>query len=123
MLDTMKIAEAVKDYLIDLAINDRLPLDMTEISEYGIEEAIKSALPTKRDEIIAKASELLAYDSEISTEEMIKRIVKCKDENEIIDYIDGVDVWEKVEYSFTCEQFLEQIGYDEKAFKKKPKKK
>ena len=122
-MNTMKIAEAVKAHLVNLTINDKLPMDMTDLSEFGIEKVIKKAIkeqtPSKRQIMIDKAEQFLAYDNEVSTAEMIELIDKCEDENEIIDYIDGVSVWEKVEFSFTCEQFLEQIDFVAKDFYKK----
>ena len=71
-------------------------------------EYIKSKEPTKEQKRIDKASELLTGDSDIK--EQIKLIEACEDENEIIDYIEGVTVWEKVEFSFTAKQFLEYIS-------------
>jgi hypothetical protein len=49
-------------------------------------------------------------DGEISTREMIKRIMEYEDGGQFIDYVDGVVVWEKTEYSFTCDAFIDQIS-------------
>jgi hypothetical protein len=61
---------------------------------------------------IREANNLLSQ-GEISTEEMIINIIKARENNPLIDYVEGVVVWEKVEFEFTCEQFLEYIGYTE----------
>ena len=42
---------------------------------------------------------------------MVDLIKNNPDQNQLIDYIDGVDVWEKVEFEFTCKEFIENIGY------------
>lgn len=66
---------------------------------------------TKLQLAIEKAGEYLVPDGGTQVEDMVKLIVNNPDENEIIDYIDGVTVWEKVEYSFTVKQFIELIDY------------
>lgn len=109
---TMKIAKAVKAYLVNLAIKDELPTDLNELSIVDLGVVIKKELPSKKEQIIERASHLLA-DGELSIEEMVKAIADNKDEYQIIDYVEGVNVWEKVEYSFTCKQFLDEIDYTE----------
>jgi hypothetical protein len=106
-----KIAQAVKDYIVALAINDELPMDLNDLSVEALEEVIKSQLPTSKEKAIDKASELLSYDSHEELVSMVEAIANHEDQTELIDYVDGVCVWEKVELEFTCEQFLEQIGY------------
>jgi hypothetical protein len=105
-----KIAQAVKDYLVALAINDELPMDMTQLSIEGLEKAIQTTLPTPKEQALELASHYLC-DGDLTIEEMVDAIYTHEDENELIDYVDGVTVWEKVEYSFTCEQFIQEIGY------------
>jgi hypothetical protein len=105
-----KIAQAVKDYLVDLAINDKLPMDMTQLSIEGLEKAIKTALPTEEENAIELAMHYLC-DGDISTEEMVEAIANHEDQKDLIDNVEGVVVWEKVELSFTCEDFLREIGY------------
>lgn len=105
-----KIAQAVKDYLVALAINDELPMDMTQLSIEGLEKAIQTALPTEEDKAIELAMHYLC-DGDISTEEMVDAIANHEDQSDMIDNVEGVVVWEKVEWSFTCEDFLREIGY------------
>ena len=50
-------------------------------------------------------------DGDLSTREMIEAIANHEDQYDMIDNVEGVVVWEKVEYSFTCEQFLQEIGW------------
>jgi len=123
-----KIAVAVKDYLVKLAIEDKLPQDLTQLSITKLEKVIEKVLPSKREEIIARASDMLCSgtfykdekrdaDDSLSVEEMVQLIAENEDENEIIDYIEGVIVWEKIEYSFTAEQFCEHIGFTNDFYK------
>lgn len=50
-------------------------------------------------------------DGDISTKEMVEAIYNHKDQNDMIDNVEGVIVWEKVENTFNCAEFLEQIDY------------
>ena len=75
-----------------------------------IEEFLSSD-EAKAEKRMDAANELLCPDDDKTIEEMVALI---EEENKVnpdqtIDYIDGVNVWEKVEYSFTCRSFLEHI--------------
>ncbi len=109
-MNTKKIAEAVKQYLIDLTIADELPMDMTQLSLSKLETAIEKVLPTPREKAIELASHYLS-SGDLSTEEMVEAIYNHENEHDLIDDVEGVVVWEKVEYSFTCKQFILEIGY------------
>lgn len=105
-----KIAQAVKDYLVSLAINDELPMDMTQLSVSKLAKVIEKQLPSDEDKAIELASHYLS-DGDLSTKEMVEAIANHEDQYDMIDNVEGVVVWEKVEWSFTCEQFLQEIGY------------
>ena len=95
-MNTKKIAEAVKEHLVALAIADKLPSDLTQLSISKLEKAIKSAIPTEREIMIDRASHLLS-DGDISTEEMCDAIANHEDQYDLIDNVEGVVVWQKVE--------------------------
>jgi hypothetical protein len=109
----LNIACAIKEYLIDLAVNDKLPMDMTELDEMAIFDTIKKNLPTAEDEAIAEAEHYLS-DSVLSTKEQIEAIAKQaeKDGSVMIDDVEGVVVWEPLERRFDCDTFLLAIGWD-----------
>ena len=109
-MQTNKIAQAVKDYIVDLAINDNLPMDLNQLDVEALEKVIKSQLPTDEENAIDLASHYLS-DGELSTEEMVEAIANHENQSDMIDNVEGVVVWEKVEWSFTCEDFLNEIGY------------
>jgi hypothetical protein len=110
-MQTTKIAQAVKDYLVALAVNDELPMDMTQLSVEGLEKAIQTALPSETDRQVSEAEHYLCDDDDMSTLEMIEAIADHEDQSDLIDNVEGVVVWEKVEGSITCQDFLEMIGY------------
>jgi hypothetical protein len=62
--------------------------------------------------IIEKAGQLLSAETDEEIVEMINIIKDTPEQETIIDYIDGVNVWQKVEYEFNCKEFLEAIGYE-----------
>jgi hypothetical protein len=66
---------------------------------------------------LAKASLYLIFEDEAELIGMVKVIINHEDENKLIDYVDGVQVWEKVELGFTCKQFCKEIDYTGKQFK------
>lgn len=111
------IAKAVKDYLITLAIADKLPLDMTQLETDSLEEVIQSAIDNDDEDVVknAEAYELagnyLVGDGEQTIEEMVELIAANEDQDSLIDYVKGVEVWEKVEFEFTCKYFLNLINY------------
>ena len=108
-MNTAKIAKAVKNYLVDLAINDKLPLDLTMLSQIDLESVIKLASPSVEEEAVELASHYLS-DGDLSTEEMVDAISNHEDPTDLIDNVKGVVVWQQVENTFTCEEFLKLIG-------------
>jgi hypothetical protein len=110
-MNVENLAQDIKDYLIDLAINDKLPMDLNDLDVDAFETIIKEHLPTDKDKMLAKADEYLCPDDDMSLEEMVEAIANHFDKSELIDYVHGVVTWEKVELEFTCQQFLDMIGY------------
>jgi len=56
------------------------------------------------------AGEYLSANAENDIPTMVKLIKENPNQNQLIDYVDGVDVWEKVEFEFTCKEFLKLIS-------------
>jgi len=110
-MKTNEIAQAVKDYIVDLAVNDKLPMDLTQLSTDELEEVIKSKLPTKEEERIERASHYLCEDDEFTIADQLALIDAQAeiDDNVMLDHVDNVIVWEKVEYSFTVSSFLDEV--------------
>lgn len=106
-MNTEKIASVVKQYLIDLAVNDKLPMDLTLLNEKELASHISREM--SEDEVIEKASHLLS-DGELSIEEMIEAISNHENQDDYIDNVEGVVVWEKVSNAYTCYEFLDEIG-------------
>ena len=116
-MNVQETAEAIKDYLINLALTDRLPLDMTLLSTQDLISVIQGTMPTERQRIIEAASHYLS-DGDLTTAEMIEAIAKHDDETDLIDNLEGVVVWQKVENSFTCEDFLNFILFNDAFYDK-----
>ncbi len=96
---------------IDEIIEDKeCPFD-AETEEY-------ENLSFKERVLLNKATKYLIYSDENELISMVKAIINHEDENELIDYIDEVQVWEKVELTFTCKQFCEEIDYSGEELKK-----
>jgi hypothetical protein len=60
---------------------------------------------------VKKAMKLLSCDEGFEgVRKMVELIKKNKNHDELIDYIDGVQVWQKIEFQFTCKEFIELIS-------------
>jgi len=59
---------------------------------------------------ISLAGEILSADDDTEVEKMIKLILKSKDQNNFIDNVNGVEVWDKVQYEFSVKDFLNYIN-------------
>lgn len=108
-MKSLEIAKSVKEYLVKLAVEDKLPMDLTLLDEKQIAEIIAEHLPTKMDSVIEAASHYLS-DADLSIAEQIEAIKNHSDMDDFIDQVEGVLVWAKVEYTFSCDEFLDLIG-------------
>ena len=105
-------AQAIKEHLIQLAADDKLPLDMTELDATFIVDIIEKHQPTARDKAIEHATHYLS-DTFVSVEEQVEAIAQQAEEDgsEMIDNVEGVLVWEPLEELFDCDEFLQMIGW------------
>ena len=76
-------------------------------------------LTKKEKAILSSASEYLSVDEEDDLIFMVASIVNNEDQDELIDNIEGVCVWQKVEFEFTAKEFCELIGCTGTEFKTK----
>lgn len=111
MKTTTKTTDELKKFLKAKA--KELKSDFNDVPEWVINasaEFFDSKQPTKEQRKIEIAERFLSGSSELSTLEMIKLIENHEDKDEIIDYIEGVDVCTRYEMAFTVESFLEEIN-------------
>lgn len=96
-----KIRDAVEGYL------DPMGHDTEELLN-----VIQNCLPTKEEETVERASHYLCEPDDTTIAEQVALIVAQAeiDGSVMLDHVDGIMVWEKVEYSFTVDSFLEEIG-------------
>jgi antitoxin component of RelBE/YafQ-DinJ toxin-antitoxin module len=108
-MKSLEIAIAIKGYLVGLAVEGKLPMDLNLLDEEQFAEIIAEHLPTKMDSAVEAASHYLS-DADLSIAEQIEAIKNHSDMDDYIDNVEGVLVWGKVETTFTCEEFLDLIG-------------
>ena len=103
MENLAKIKNYIKDILVSKAIDDTLPMDMTQLDVDGLFDLAECCI---------KAEEFLCVD-EASIVDQVRAIISEQEyePTTMIDYIDGVQVIEQFEFTFTVKDFLEQIGY------------
>ena len=88
--------------------------DWEDVPMWVIDEAnkfIEASKPSETERQVSEAEHYLCDDDDMTTLQMIEAIANHEDQNDLIDNVEGVVVWEKVEYSITCRDFLEMIGY------------
>jgi hypothetical protein len=61
--------------------------------------------------VLTKAQQYLCADDDKDLISQFTNIVNYVDQDVLIDYVDEVVVWSKVEFEFTCKQFLNEVGY------------
>lgn len=104
-----ELAQAIKTHLIGLAVNDKLPLDMTTLDVEPIKALITQSQPTQMEKAIAHASHYLC-DNEVSLEDQIIAIQNHSEDSDYIDNVEGVTVWEPIQNRFVCWEFIDMIG-------------
>ena len=109
-MNTERAAQAIKDYLIALKIAKKLPKDLNNLDVDSIREVLDAQFHELED-AYDEAGSFLVGDDELTVKEMVDLIVANEDQTEIIDNIEGVVVWEKVENTFSCKEFLNLINY------------
>lgn len=108
-----KIADDLADNIESIEDDEESPYDPK------FDGADLPKITVKYNDAIENARDLLCDNDDLSKdgvtsiEMQVERIVaQAKiDGTTMIDYVDEVIVWEKVELEFTCDQFLDEINY------------
>ena len=61
--------------------------------------------------VLEKVRQYLCADNDRDLISQFTNIVYNINQDELIDYVDEVVVWSKVEFEFTCKDFLNEVGY------------
>lgn len=107
--------------LVDMAINDTLPLDMNTLCAEHFEDEATEYNNSSDKHIkacVEEARRILCDNDELEGDEdnilqqirLIEEFAKTRG-GEYIDWVEGVIVWQKVENTYTADEFLEQIGW------------
>lgn len=63
--------------------------------------------------IIEKAGQFLSADNDEAIERMILLIANHENKDDLIEMVDDdIDVWQPLEFSLSCKEFLDGIGYE-----------
>ena len=110
LIDTIYTPDAKPRFINSKWTNIVVGVDKSNLVhiEEGVEKLLEAFESTPED----IAYEILSCDEDYALEEMIEAIEEQdkKDGSLIIDWVDGVQVWQKLEYEFTCHEFLKHIG-------------
>jgi hypothetical protein len=120
----IRIEEEIKALRIEIQSVWEITLDSVTLSILraklsGLEQALvicnevnDFVEPTRNQKKWIKNARVLSTDE--SDDVILNIIGSIKDydnQNTLIDYIEGVTVWEKLELEFTCKEFLMEIGF------------
>lgn len=83
---------------------------MRVINALNIVKEVKSKVKKEAKEKLEKAGQYLC-DGEFTIAKQVKLIEKEPDKTTLIDNVEGVEVWEKIQYSLSCKEFLDLINY------------
>lgn len=87
------------------------------VEEDHVDEIAQSGMgvvPTERQNVITRVRDLLCeLDTYEEVVEAVRAILNHEDQDAYVDWVDGIIVWDKVSNTFTCDEFLDEIGYYE----------
>jgi|AntRauTorckE6833_2_1112554.scaffolds.fasta_scaffold00576_35 hypothetical protein len=97
-------AEEVKSVLVEMAIDDSLPMDMSSLDIHGVFEKAKENI---RNERLGRLAKFVSMDCDL--DETLKALESAND-NDNAGHIEGVQMAEDFEFTFTVKDLLERIG-------------
>ena len=116
--EVRRVLETIDDIVnqSELESNPCINIELVGDSEI-INDDEADGFTEEETKLLKESGLLLSFNDDDELEFMVRAIINHENENELIDYIDGVCVWEKVEYCFTAKQFCQHIGYTGNEFK------
>lgn len=107
LIDTIYTADAKPRFINDNWVNTNNGSHLKRIDE-AVDKILATFKPSPED----IAYKILCSDDDYPLKDMIELIEDQAAVNGsmMIDYVEGVQVWHKLELSFTCDEFLKHIG-------------
>jgi hypothetical protein len=67
-----------------------------------------------RKNVITKVRHLLSeLDTDQDVVDAVKAVLSHPNQDQYVDWVDGIIVWDKISNTFTCEEFLDEVEYYE----------
>lgn len=110
LIDCIYTGDAKPRFINDNWVNTNNGSHLKHIDE-AVDRILAIFKPSPED----IAYEILSSDDEYPLKDMIELIQDqdAVDGSLLIDYVEGVMVWEKLQFEFTCHEFLKHIGLKE----------
>lgn len=106
--------EAIKNILVEMTANDKLPMDMTNLDIHSIGEQAEESLKTdehyKRACKLEKLGQFVSPESREHLNKMLNILEGHEDPNEITGWIDGITMAQRYETSFTVKELIQEIS-------------
>lgn len=114
-LKLMIIENYIDHYTTNDDERDRMKADaLMYVEEDHVDEIAQADFGDNcaRKNVITKARNLLCeLDTDEDVIEAVRAIVNHPDQDEYVDWVEDVTVWEKIQNTYTCEEFLDEIEY------------
>ena len=102
MLRSEKLAKAIAEQLFP----------DNSIMVNAVREVIEKEMPELGEpEYVENAKHYLCDSDELTIAEMVERIANHENQYDWIDDVDGVIVWQPLEFNYDCDEFLQLINY------------
>lgn len=108
----LELRQAVHNVLIDLAVNDKLPLDITDLDIDSVfeqaEAKLKENKPYQERILLEKLGRFIHFDSDEEQDvlDTWNNLTSVNDGDFVDDHFTP---WEKLEWSMTIKELVEQI--------------
>jgi len=107
------LAEEIKSILVEMTINDMLPMDMTQLDMQSVMSKaltnLQSTEQYKRVERLEKLREFICIEDDKELIEAYEILDAHEDKSDLIDWVDGVTVVERYQTVFTVKSLFETI--------------
>ena len=107
------LAEKIKEKLVTMAIEDKFPLDLNDLDMSGILDQSRKDL--LKDELYVKNIKLENLSEFVCAEDiddlmsMLEILETHQNKDDVVDWVDGITMVEKYEYTFLVKDLLEEI--------------
>lgn len=108
------LSETVKEIIVEMAVSDELPSDLTTLDIQSIFSEAKERLSKNQLYVLLskldKLGRYVSADGDDELRSMLDLLEGHNNPSDMVDLVDGVQICERYEYSFTVKDLLKEIS-------------